>query len=47
MKRTTAPSSVGGFHVDLVTGLSAGTKGMAEDRNNLQEEVSGAVAAYS
>jgi hypothetical protein len=39
MKRTTAPNSVGGLHVDRVAGVTPGTIGVAEDRNNLQEEV--------
>jgi hypothetical protein len=43
MKRTTAPGSAAGFHVDRVPGVSSGSKGTAEDRNNLQEEVSAVV----
>jgi hypothetical protein len=39
MKRTTAPNSVGGQHVDRNPGVSSGSKGTAEDRNNLQEEL--------
>jgi len=39
MKRTTAPNSVGGLHVDKVPGVTIGTTGIAEDRNNLQEEI--------
>lgn len=39
MKRTTAPNSVGGFHVDRIAGVQPGTRGIAEDRNNLQEEL--------
>jgi hypothetical protein len=39
MKRTTAPNSAGGLHVDRVPGVTPGTLGIAEDRNNLQEEV--------
>lgn len=39
MKRTTAPNSVGGAHVDRIAGVQAGTRGIAEDRNNLQEEI--------
>jgi len=43
LKRTTAPNSSGGLHVDRVSGVSSGTNGTAEDRNNLQEEVCHAV----
>lgn len=40
MKRTTAPGSVSGLHVDRNAGSGTpGTKGVAEDRNNLQEEI--------
>ncbi len=39
MKRTTAPNAVGGLHVDRVAGVTPGTLGIAEDRNNLQEEI--------
>jgi hypothetical protein len=39
MKRTTASGSVSGLHVDRVAGVTAGTKGIAEDRNNWQEEI--------
>jgi len=40
MKRTTAPNSVGGLHVDRNPGTgTTGTAGIAEDRNNLQEEI--------
>lgn len=39
MKRTTAPNSVAGLHVDRIIGVQAGTRGIAEDRNNLQEEL--------
>lgn len=39
MKRTTAPGSVSGLHVDRVAGVTAGSKGNAEDRNNWQEEI--------
>lgn len=40
MKRTTALNSVGGLHVDRNPGASTpGTAGVAEDRNNLQEEI--------
>jgi hypothetical protein len=39
MKRTTSPNSAGGFHVDRNPGVTPGSKGTAEDRNNLQEEV--------
>lgn len=39
MKRTTAPNSVAGLHVDRIAGVQAGTRGIAEDRNNLQEEL--------
>lgn len=43
MKRTTAPNSVGGLHVDKVAGVTIGTTGIAEDRNNLQEEIANAI----
>ncbi len=43
MKRTTAPNSVGGLHVDKVPGVTVGTTGVAEDRNNWQEEICNAV----
>jgi hypothetical protein len=39
MKRTTAAHSVGGLHVDKVLGVTIGTTGIAEDRNNWQEEI--------
>ena len=39
MKRTTATGAAAGFHADRVPGVSAGTLGIAEDRNNLQEEI--------
>lgn len=39
MKRTTAENSSGGLHVNRVAGVSPGTLDIAEDRNNLQEEV--------
>jgi hypothetical protein len=39
MKRTTAQNSASGLHVDRVAGVSAGTIDIAEDRNNLQEEI--------
>jgi len=39
MKRTTAPNSASGLHVDRVAGTNPGTTGTAEDRNNLQEEI--------
>jgi len=43
MKRTTAPNAVGGLHVDKVPGVTVGTTGIAEDRNNLQEEICNAI----
>jgi surface antigen len=43
MKRTTAPNSAGGLHVDKVPGVTVGTTGIAEDRNNLQEEICNAI----
>jgi hypothetical protein len=40
MKRTTAPGSVSGLHVDRNVGSgNPGSYGIAEDRNNLQEEI--------
>jgi hypothetical protein len=39
MKRTTAPGAVAGLHVDRIPGVQPGTRGIAEDRNNLQEEL--------
>ena len=38
MRRTTAPNSAGGLHVDKVPGVSPGSTGIAYDRNMLQEE---------
>lgn len=39
MKRTTAAGSAAGLYVDYVAGVTAGTLLVAEDRNNVQEEI--------
>ncbi len=39
MKRTTATGAVAGLHVDRVIGINDGSLGIAEDRNNYQEEI--------
>jgi len=39
MKRTTAAGSSAGAYVDYVAGVNAGTLLVAEDRNNIQEEI--------
>jgi hypothetical protein len=39
MRRTTAPNTAGGLHVDKVPGVSPGSTGIAYDRNMPQEEM--------
>jgi hypothetical protein len=43
MQRTVATGAVGGFHLDRVPGVSAGSLGIATDRNNWQEEICSAI----
>lgn len=43
MKRTTAPNSASGLYQDRIVGVQSGTTLVAEDRNNIQEELSHAI----